>query len=88
MRLQRIAPYTDFAVYPALLALMILVIADKSSGVERALALALVLVLAVGGAFLWTLLGRVLDRFVLHGDTTRMRGRLDHHGDAHKGFSG
>jgi hypothetical protein len=62
MRLHRIAHYADFAVYPVLIAVMILVIADKSTGGETALAVGLASAFALGGAVLWTLLGRVLHR--------------------------
>src|ERR1700677_1741758 len=74
MQQNRIAYYTDFAVYPVLIAVMILVIADKSSPVERAFALAL----ALGGAVLWTLPEYLLHRFVLRGDT-RIAGIHDQH---------
>jgi hypothetical protein len=63
MRQHRIAHYTDLALYPLLIAVMILVIADEASTGERALALALALAFALGGALFWTLLGRVLHRF-------------------------
>jgi hypothetical protein len=63
MRQHRIAQYTELAVYPLLIAVMILVIADKATAGERVLALALSLVFALGGALLWTLLGRVVHRF-------------------------
>jgi hypothetical protein len=63
MRQHRIAHYTDLAVYPLLIAVMILVIADNATTGERALALALALVFGLGGAFFWTLLGRVVHRF-------------------------
>jgi hypothetical protein len=65
MRRSRIAPYAAFAVYPLLIAMMILVIADEASAAERALALTLALAFVLGGALLWTLLGRVLHRFAL-----------------------
>ena len=45
------------------LSVMILVIADNATTGERALALALALVFGLGGAFFWTLLGRVVHRF-------------------------
>jgi hypothetical protein len=65
MQQQRIE-YADFAVYPALIAVMILVIGDWASPVERAVSLAFVL----GGAFLWTYLQYLLHRLALHGDSS------------------
>jgi hypothetical protein len=57
--------FADFAVYPALIAVMILVIEDKAGPVERAVALAF----ALGGAFLWTFFQYLLHRLALHGDS-------------------
>ena len=74
MRQSRIAYYADFAVYPVLIAGMIVVIADRANAFERALALTL----ALAGAFLWTLLEYLLHRFLLHGDT-----RVAHLHDRH-----
>lgn len=65
MRQHRIACLADFAVYPALMAVMILVIVDNASSVERALALGFVL----AGSFLGTLLECLLHRFALREDT-------------------
>jgi hypothetical protein len=63
MQQNRIAYFADFAVYPVLVAVMILVIAGNTSPIERTVALAF----ALGGACLWTLLEHLLHRFVLHG---------------------
>jgi hypothetical protein len=61
MRDNRIAHYVNFAIYPLLIAVMILAIADGASPVERALAL----VCALAGALLWVLLDHLLHRFLL-----------------------
>jgi len=75
MRQSRIAYFTDFAVYPVLIVVMILVIADTASPIERALALAF----AFMGALFWTLLEYLLHRFVLHGDTSVAELHDQHH---------
>jgi hypothetical protein len=75
MQQNRIGYYADFAVYPVLVAVMILVIGDKASPLERALALAF----ALGGAFLWTWLEHRLHRFVLHGASSVARPQDEHH---------
>jgi hypothetical protein len=56
----RIGRYADFALYPGLIAVMILVIADSASPVERAIAL----LSALAGASLWMLLDHLLHRFL------------------------
>jgi hypothetical protein len=57
----RLSCYADCALYPLLVAVMILVIADRATAIERALAL----VLALAVACPWTML---LRRFVLPGN--------------------
>jgi len=72
MHQNRIAHYTDFAAYPALIAVMILAIADGASPLERALALAPALAFALAGAFLWRRLEHLLHRSVPYRDTRAM----------------
>lgn len=74
MRQNRIVYYADFAVYPVLIGVMLLAIADRASSAERELALAF----ALGGAFLWALLEYLSHRFALRADT-RMAGPHDQH---------
>jgi hypothetical protein len=62
MRQTRIAYFADFAVYPVLIASMLLVIADAATPAEWALALGF----ALTGAFFWTLLEYLLHRFLVH----------------------
>ena len=78
MRLSRIAYYADFAVYPTLIGVMILVIAHNSHLRHGAFALGL----GLAGALLWTLLEYVMHRFLLHGGS-RIAGLHDaHHAQA------
>jgi hypothetical protein len=58
MKQSRIASYADFLVYPALVAVMMVVIADTGGAVERAVALSV----ALTGVLLWTLLEYSLHR--------------------------
>jgi hypothetical protein len=62
MKQSRIAYYTDFAVYPVLVAVMTVVITGTASAAELAVALAVALV----GVLLWGLLEYRLHRFVPH----------------------
>jgi hypothetical protein len=71
MRQSRTAQFTDCAVYPVLVAVMILVIGDTASAIGRLIALAL----ALGAACLWTLVTCRLERILLHGDTHSAEGR-------------
>jgi hypothetical protein len=73
VRQNRIANFAEYALYPILIAVMVLVIADETSPLERAL----VLVIALGGALLWALIGRLLHRFLLQVSAPAMRGSLD-----------
>jgi sterol desaturase/sphingolipid hydroxylase (fatty acid hydroxylase superfamily) len=75
MRQNRIAYYADFAAYPVLITVLILLIANKASPRERLTALAL----AFGGGFLWTLLEYLIHRFVLHGNTRIADLHVQHH---------
>jgi sterol desaturase/sphingolipid hydroxylase (fatty acid hydroxylase superfamily) len=74
MRQSRASYYADFAVYPALIALTMLVIATRSPPKHWGYALGFV----VTGVILWTLLEYLLHRFVLHG-ATRVAGLHDQH---------
>jgi hypothetical protein len=64
MRENRLACYADFAVYPVLIAVMVLVITNGSSPAVLALTLAF----ALGAAFLWTRLENLLHRSLLLGN--------------------
>jgi len=72
MRQNQLAYYA--AIYPVLIGVLIQVIADKASPIERVFALTFTLACAAAGAFLWTCLEHCLHRFVLQGDR-RMTGQ-------------